>query len=331
MEATLGLFLNMGANLAPTHREVFKFTLEQTLLAEQCGFHDVWVTEHHFIPFGLNPSALTAAAFLLGRTSKIRVGTAVVLSPLYHPLEVTERVALLDQMTEGRLDIGLGRGGYLKDYEMLEVDTERWCEEPARTAEAITACWSCDDIGDANHTTGATRLYPEPVSEKPPLFLATASPDALKFAADQEIPLLHYFATPISARNKVAGMYQEAGGSSAAEHVHTLLLHITDNETGAREHLFQSLSTSFANGDWPHVPNAPKRHVDKDGKPLDRSDMARNAADGALIGSIDAMPDKLDEFIEATGARRLVLYMEAIAKPAETLRGIETLAEKVFR
>lgn len=214
-ELSLGLFLNMGSNLAPDHSGVFDFTLQQARLAEDCGFNDVWVTEHHFIPFGVNPSALTAAAFLLGRTSRIRVGTAVVLSPLYHPFEIAERAALLDQLGEGRLDIGLGRGGYLKDYEMLEVDTKRWDEEPIKTAETISRCWHGTDIGAEGHTTGETRLYPEPRSKEPPLHFASASPDSLSYAAERSIPLLHYFATPVEARSKVKQRYEECGGSGA--------------------------------------------------------------------------------------------------------------------
>lgn len=122
MGPTYGLFLNMGANLGSSTEAVFQKTLEQARLAETLGYHDLWVTEHHCIPFGINPSALTASAFLLGRTERIRVGMAVVLAPLYHPLVIAEQSALLDQFSGGRFDLGLGRGGYLLDYQLLELD-----------------------------------------------------------------------------------------------------------------------------------------------------------------------------------------------------------------
>ena len=80
-DVTFGLFLNAGEMLASTHEAVFDLTLEQARLAETLGFHDVWVTEHHFIPFGINSNALTLAAFLLGQTERLRVGTAVTLAP----------------------------------------------------------------------------------------------------------------------------------------------------------------------------------------------------------------------------------------------------------
>ena len=73
-----GVLLNMGATLGATAADVFDVTLAQAELAEDLGYDDLWVTEHHFIRFGINPSALTAAAFLLGRTRDIHVGLSLI-------------------------------------------------------------------------------------------------------------------------------------------------------------------------------------------------------------------------------------------------------------
>lgn len=86
-----GLFLNAGAQLGTSHKEVFALTLAQADLAERLGYRDVWVSEHHFIPFGINANALTLAGYLLGRTKNLRVGTAVTLAPLYHPMSSLRR------------------------------------------------------------------------------------------------------------------------------------------------------------------------------------------------------------------------------------------------
>ena len=99
-DRTFGLFLNMGANLAPTTAGVFDLTLREADAAEQLGYDELWVTEHHFIRFGINPSALTTAGFLLGRTERIRVGTAVTLSPLLHPVEMAERSATVGELPD---------------------------------------------------------------------------------------------------------------------------------------------------------------------------------------------------------------------------------------
>ncbi|MFV0526504.1 MAG: LLM class flavin-dependent oxidoreductase, partial [Acidimicrobiales bacterium] len=190
-----GLFLNLGKNLGATTEAVFEHTIEQTMLAERLGFREVWVTEHHFIPFGVNPSALTAAAFLLGHTKRIRVGTACVLAPLQRPVAIAEQAALLDQLSSGRFDLGIGRGGYLKDYEVLGIEIGRWDEEPITTARAALEAWTGVDLAREDHTTGPSPLEPAVRSRPhPPLFLASSSPETVAFAAEHRLPLQHYFA-----------------------------------------------------------------------------------------------------------------------------------------
>lgn len=81
----VGLFLNAGEFPGQSHTEIYDLLLAEAELAERLGYFDLWVTEHHFISFGINASALTAAAYLLGHTRTLQVGTAVALSPQYHP------------------------------------------------------------------------------------------------------------------------------------------------------------------------------------------------------------------------------------------------------
>ena len=87
--------------------------LEQIPYAEQHGFESVWFSEHHFRPVWSHNSApdLTLAA-VSQRTSTIRLGIGVVLAPIHHPLHVAARMATLDILSHGRVDVGLGRTGY---------------------------------------------------------------------------------------------------------------------------------------------------------------------------------------------------------------------------
>ncbi len=330
---TFGLFLNLGANLGPTPDAVFDLTLRQADRAEELGYHDLWVTEHHFIRFGINPSALTTAGFLLGRTRRLRVGTAVVLSPLLHPVDVAERAALLDQWSGGRFDLGLGRGGYVRDYEVLDVPTERWDDEPAATVTTVLDLWSGGEVD-------GTTIEPSPHTPSgPPLLLATSTDGGLAVAARHGLAIQHYFAMPIEARVKVEVRYAElraeaeAGASEADDpapaHLHTLIAIVTDDPAGTRERLSAALVESFAAGDHPKVPQAPERHVGPDGRPYDRTAMAHAVAQGAIVGTPAEVVDRLGSFIEATGARRLALYAEAVADPAVTLTSIERFATEV--
>ena len=119
-------FFNPGENI-PWDR-VVRMMREQTQLAEQAGFTTVWLTEHHLAHNGyLNapPNPILLGADLAAHCKKIRVGQAPVVLPDWHPLRVAEDVALLDNMTEGRVDFGAGRGLNERTTLQFNIDADR--------------------------------------------------------------------------------------------------------------------------------------------------------------------------------------------------------------
>jgi alkanesulfonate monooxygenase SsuD/methylene tetrahydromethanopterin reductase-like flavin-dependent oxidoreductase (luciferase family) len=312
---------------------VFELALEQVQLAESLGLHDAWVTEHHFIPFGINSNALTLAAFLLGRTSRLRVGTAVTLAPQYHPLQLAEQVAILDQVSGGRLDFGIGRGGYLREFEAFGIDTARWSEEIEASADVLLDAWTKAEVSSERKwfPFSSVPLTPRPRTKPhPPLFLATSTPSGVACAARHRLPLLHYWGTPLAARLKVQDAYRSVSSAVApAEHVHALIVIVSDDEGETRKRLRQHLGASFRDGDWPHVPQAKNRHLDASGKPVERDAMADFVAQFAIIGSRGKVAADLESFARDTGADRISLYMEAIVDRDAILGSIERFAREV--
>ena len=119
-------FFNPGENI-PWHR-VVKMFREQTRVAEDSGFTTVWCTEHHFAHNGyLNapPNPVLMCADLGAHFDKIRLGQAPVVLPDWHPLRVAEDVALLDNMTEGRVDFGAGRGTNERTCIQFNIDADK--------------------------------------------------------------------------------------------------------------------------------------------------------------------------------------------------------------
>ncbi|MYA19834.1 MAG: LLM class flavin-dependent oxidoreductase, partial [Chloroflexi bacterium] len=145
-----GLFLNNGIFEGVDDARALALTVETAELAEELGYDELWVTEHHFIEYGVCSSAITLAGFLLGRTSRIRVGTAVTLAPLVHPVALAEQTALNDQLSGGRFDLGLGRGGYELDYQVFGVPPMRWTTEIEATLEAVIDALSSDETRSTN-------------------------------------------------------------------------------------------------------------------------------------------------------------------------------------
>ncbi|MEY9848396.1 alkanesulfonate monooxygenase SsuD/methylene tetrahydromethanopterin reductase-like flavin-dependent oxidoreductase (luciferase family) [Streptacidiphilus sp. BW17] len=108
---TAGAFLLSAQFPGQSHAESLERTVSATIAAEQAGLDSVWLAEHHFVPYGVCPDAATLAGLLLGRTRRIRVGTAVSVLPTHHPVRLGEQAALLHLTSGGRFTLGVGRGG----------------------------------------------------------------------------------------------------------------------------------------------------------------------------------------------------------------------------
>ena len=158
--------------------------LEQIPYAEQQGFESVWFSEHHFRPVWSHNSApdLTLAA-VSQRTSRIRLGIGVVLAPIHHPLHVAARMATLDILSHGRVDVGLGRTGYpyqLTPYGSDLRDTRGMWQE---FAELLPRIWTQEEIsyGGAYFQIPRREVLPKPVQRPhPPLWSACGSDETAR-------------------------------------------------------------------------------------------------------------------------------------------------------
>ena len=102
-------------------QQVIQNSIEQTVVAEQAGFHSAWYAEHHFNNYSLSPSPLMMVAHVAAKTSRIRLGTAVCILPLYHPARFLAEVGFVDTVSNGRLDLGVGSGYQEFEFERFGV------------------------------------------------------------------------------------------------------------------------------------------------------------------------------------------------------------------
>ena len=121
----------------------------QTIMAEECGFEAIWLGEHHFGPYGVGdiPNPILLGADLAARTSKIRIGQMANIAPWWHPIRLAEDVAILDNMTEGRVDVGFGRGIWPYEGPQFHVNADPRKDQENRelfreTIEIVREIWS---------------------------------------------------------------------------------------------------------------------------------------------------------------------------------------------
>lgn len=154
-----------------------------TRLAEEIGFDASWFAEHHFTNNSVSVSPLVMAAHMAACTSRIRLGTAVVVLPLYHPLRVAQEIALVDQLSDGRLVLGLGNGYQPYEFGRYGVDVaqrtpillEAWdIVEQALTQGRVDHAGPHFTIPD---TLVTVRPRQQPLPE---LFLASTNPEVLR-------------------------------------------------------------------------------------------------------------------------------------------------------
>jgi alkanesulfonate monooxygenase SsuD/methylene tetrahydromethanopterin reductase-like flavin-dependent oxidoreductase (luciferase family) len=182
-----------------TPERVIAEELARVELAEALGFDDVWVPEQHFSPYCLAGDALLLAGHLGARTRRVRIGTAVVNLTFTHPLRFAERVALLDHVTGGRVDVGVGRGYQFPQYGVFGVPIDETREIFDEALDVVLRAWRGEDFTHEGRyfRIPNVRLWPVPV--RPPgavLLHAVNSPESMARAIARGLPAL--MARPLS-------------------------------------------------------------------------------------------------------------------------------------
>ncbi|MET0151709.1 MAG: LLM class flavin-dependent oxidoreductase [Candidatus Binatia bacterium] len=166
--------------------ELYGAVLDQIAWAETIGYDDVWLTEHHFVEDGHAPSPLVQAAAIAARTKKIRIGTAVLLLPLYHPVRVAEDGATIDILSGGRFELGAGIGYRVEEFAGLGISRADRAGRMNEGLEIVRRLWEGETLtfhGKHFRIDGA-RLTPMPVQRpRPPIWVGGFGPAAVRRAA----------------------------------------------------------------------------------------------------------------------------------------------------
>ena len=124
-----------------TMTDVYAATIEQAVLADELGFDHVWFTEHHFLEDGYLPAFQPLAGAIAARTKQIRISNDIALLPLYHPIRLAEELAVLDQISNGRMEFGIGMGYVPKEFDAFGVPLRNRVSMTDEAIEILRLAW----------------------------------------------------------------------------------------------------------------------------------------------------------------------------------------------
>lgn len=204
------------AQIADTSRagefQIMHDCVEQAVLAEEVGFDRIWSVEHHCLEWYAHMSAPeTFLAFVAAKTSRIRIGHGVVCLPfrMNHPVKVAERVAMLDILSKGRVDFGIGKGGTIQEAGAFQTGMEEIPAQLEESARMIPRMWRERLF---SHESDLIDIPPRPIVPKPhqdphpPMYLACTREETLNQAGEWGLgALVLGFAGPddIAQKNRV--------------------------------------------------------------------------------------------------------------------------------
>ncbi len=305
--------------------------LAQTRYAEELGFDEIWLTEHHFAEDGYSPAILPIASAIAAITKRIRIGTYLVLLPLHNAVRVAEDAATIDIISNGRFDLGVGQGYAPGEFAAYGINRKTRAGRLEEGIEVMRGAWTQDDFSYSgkHYNVKNIRLMPRPVqSPHPPLWIGAGAPKAIERAARMGC---HYqsLASPV-AQKTYDDALRKAGRDP--KNFHAAQLHFTyvgrttdEAWAHAQDHLHYMITwymrwlveSGDLHGAAPTLPEASKLRDSQSMFPL-------------LVGNPDDVAAKLNRSMGEVRTTHLVLgmHLPGIA-PERSRRSMELFAREV--
>jgi len=327
-----------------THAEVYAHALAECKLADELGFDTVWLAEHHFSAYGICPSLAVLAGAVARETSRVRIGTAVVIAPFAHPVRIAEEWAMVDILSGGRLEFGLGRGYQPKEFVGLGVSMERTRERFDESLELIRRAWTEERVTFEGefYRVRDLAVLPKPAQRPhPPLWTAAVSPDTYKLAARRGLKLLTSPSfTPWDILRKNYDAYhaewQATHGSPSGEICLNKIIHVADSSREARENLREPIQWFFRTqagliSDAEGVPPEQYKFYRRVRENLLSLTDEVALEQAAIVGDPEEVADKIRAHREALGVTNFMGAFSRGGLPHEKVtRSMRLFAEKVM-
>jgi alkanesulfonate monooxygenase SsuD/methylene tetrahydromethanopterin reductase-like flavin-dependent oxidoreductase (luciferase family) len=297
------------------HRQVhgspadyYEQMLSQCVLLEDLGYDSAWFSEHHSGPYSFgNPALMIASA--AHRTKRLKLGTGVSLLPLHHPVALSEEYAMLDQLSAGRLEYGIGRGYLLHEYPWLNVDLAESNARYRESVDFIRKAWSTEGPmsfkGEFYAVDGYTPFPGVVQKPHPPIYASAVSPESFVYAGQNnlDVGISIFSSDPTTLPGSVA-TYEKALAENGFDRAAREVMGITqmycardeqealsEGRTYA-ENYFKFFSRILAEGSGGQSPVA-DRMSKVDALELNAANMTLFGSPASLVDKIARMRDEL--------------------------------------
>jgi len=309
----------------------YREALEEVIRGEELGFDSIWMEEHHSVVNHYWPSPLTVLAGFATRTSKVILGTDILVAPFYHPVRLAEDVALLDVMSGGRFVLGVAIGYKPDEFALYGAQLEKRGARFEEQLAILTGLWTQESFSfRGKHYTVEGRLEPKPITKPhPPVWIGGWGDLTLRRAAtlgDTWIPGPTADLARLLAGKRQFLEHRAAAGRAApvTEWPVTRDVIIADTDQAARElaerHIMVAYRQEYAGG-WKHPFIDASIATDLDALKKDRF----------LIGGPDEVIRALTPFVEQYGMTHLICRLFFPGMPhRHILRELELLAQEVM-
>jgi len=327
--------------------DVYDARMEEYVHAEQLGFDTVFFGEHHFTAYSITPSPNLLIAALSQRTSRIRIGVMINVLPFHDPLRLAEEGAMLDLLTHGRLEFGIGRG--VDEQEFLR-QCMPYPEARPRFEEGldlILQAWQQPEFEFTGkfRTVGRATIWPRPLQKPhPPIWVTALSPDTIVWTAKKGYPMASAFLPPSITKQRFdlyRNVAAEAGHKVGPGHtvqMRNIFVAETDEEArraaeGPLNHLFRLFIPHAVPKDLNTLP-ADYAYYKEFFRPFVGAAMSYDDVinSGVLVvGSPQTVARRLAEQAEETGAGHFLCWMNfGSLIQQQVLRSEELFAQEVI-
>ncbi|OKH96528.1 LLM class flavin-dependent oxidoreductase [Streptomyces uncialis] len=309
-------------------------------VSEESGLDSVWLAEHHFVPYGTCPSAVTLAALLLGRTRTLRVGTAVSVLPTVHPVALGEQAALLHITSGGRFSLGVGRGGPWVDLEVFGTGIEAY-ERGFPESLDLLLRWLTQSRVDADSRRfrfRAVDVVPQPSQALiggigPEVVVACTSPGTVRLAAERGLPMLLGMHVDDEEKAAMIELWRSHAHESGrdpdevrdAAHVSAGVVQIADRGPEASAALLKAMPGWLRQGLAAHVTVDDRARTMRD--PVAYTELLCSLHP---VGTPQQCADSLAATAERTGVTRFALLVEGSGELVATEENIRRLGAEVL-